>query len=531
VYSQTKEARAAGTATGNSSALGRGGVLRKIVSQEAEQSCSTEHSFTPDQRQAFDRLAPIFRGDVPGARATLTGYAGTGKTFLTARLIRLALDIAGALGFRDARGRWEELPAVAIVTPTHKAARQLERALAAYGHNQVKVTTLHSALGMRPVREEGVETFQPDPRASLLIGESTVLVALDEASMVSAGLAGLLEQVMPQGAALVAIGDPAQLQPVDDPAPCPLLEAPISAHLSEVVRHAGPILALATETRELGIGRPAFISRRGDRSRVVAHEGFGAWKRVALRACRTAAQGGDIDSARVLCWTNAAADRLNLNLHRAIYGPSALPYVVGQPVVSNGVILAPDGAPLIGSTCEMELLSVTPGQGALGDDEIREVRDALLGKRKTKAGEPLPPFDWWEIEARISGGRGRHVSFQVICQEHLPNWRKANNTIAALARTEKEAGDKAGAKELWGMFWRRKDRFAAINPVWAMTVHKAQGSTFEQVFLHPDLDRNQDPAALNQLAYVGITRASQALHVIAGRRIHANEARALEVAA
>lgn len=524
-YSDADRVRARGITSAHSrNGLAPGQILPATAGQQ-------EVQLTTGQQQAFDLLAPIFRGEVPGARAVLTGFAGTGKTFLTARLIDLALAIEGALGERDRHGKWEKPPAVVIATPTHKAARQLERALVAYGLDQVKVTTLHSALGLRPVREEGVETFQLDPKATRLIGDDTALVVVDETSMVSAALAALLEQAMPRDAALVAIGDPAQLPPVDDSAPCPLLEAPVGAHLSEVVRHAGPILELATATRELGSGRPLFISSSGDRSAVVAHADLGSWRREAVRQVRIAARNEDIDAVRILCWTNAAADKFNQLLHRAIYGPDAPPWVPGQPVVSSGVILGPDGVPLVGSTCEMELLSVTFGQGPLEGDELLEVREVLLGKRRTKAGEPIPPWQWWEIEAHISGGRGRHVSFQVLCQEHLQSWRKANNTIAALAMAEKEANGKEAASPYWRTFWARKDAFGAISPVWAMTIHKAQGSTFERVFLHPDVDRSPDAAALNQLAYVGITRASQALHVIGERQTQATEARAMGVAA
>lgn len=510
------------------SAHGRNGVAPGEILPEVPGQ--QEVRLTPGQRRAFELLAWIFRGAAPGARAVLTGSAGTGKTLLSARLIGLALAIDGALGVRDAYGKWEELPKLVIAAPTHKAARQLERALAAYGLEKVKVTTLHSALGLRPVREEGIETFQPDLRATPLIGEHTVLVVLDETSMVSAGLAAQLEEAMPPGAALVAIGDPAQLQPVDDSTPCPLLEAPIGAHLNEVVRHAGPILELATATRKLGSGRPPFTSSRGTCSMVVAHPDLGSWRREAVRQVRIAAANEAIDAVRVLSWTNAAAEKFNRLLHRALYGPDAPPWMTGQPVVSSGVILGPDGAPLVGSTCEMELLRVTPGEGALGGDELQAVRDVLLGKRKAKAGEPLPLWQWWAIEARVSGGRGRRVAFQVIHQEQLLSWKKANNTIAALAKAEKEAGNEAGAKELWGLHWSRKDAFAAISPVWSLTIHKAQGSTFEQVFLHPDVDRNPDGAALNQLAYVGITRASKALHVVADPPVPLAAAGAVEAA-
>jgi exodeoxyribonuclease-5 len=471
---------------------------------------------TTGQQEAFDLLAPIFNGNQPGARAVLTGYAGTGKTTLTARLIQLASVIPGALGVRGHRGKWVTPPTVVITAPTHKAARQLERSLASWGLDQIKAVTLHSALGLRPVREGGTETFEPDPKAARLIGATTRLVVVDECSMVSAALVALLEAAMPPDAALVAIGDPAQLPPVDDPAASPLFNAPIHAHLDQVMRHGGAILQLATATRELGTGRPAFVSQQEGSSKVVAYEHFTAWKKTAIRACLEAHQRGDTDLARVLCWTNNAADRFNRDAHAAIYGPTADSYVVGQPVVSAGVILGPDGQPMVGSTAEMQLLDVYPVSGAIAGDELQEVREALLGKRKTKKGEVLPPWSWWQVEARLAGKYGRLVSFKVLAPGREAEWRKANNAIAALARAAKEAGDEAAAKEIWQIFWRRKDGFAGINPVWGLTVHKSQGSTFKHVFLHPDLNRNADFAAMNQLVYVGVTRASVGLHVVAG---------------
>jgi len=507
-------------ARGITSAHGRNGLAPgKILPSPAEPQ---EVKLTPGQREAFDLLAPIFKGEAPGARAVLTGFAGTGKTFLTARLIELALAIEGALGERGDYGRWKVLPTVVLASPTHKACRQLERALAAHGVDRVKATTLHSALGLRPERDEGQQVFKPDPTAKCQIGEHTHLVVVDETSMISAVLAGHLLDALPPNAALVAIGDPAQLQPVNDSKLSPLFEAPIRAHLNQVVRHAGPILELATATRELGSGRPPFGSVHGTQSTITAYKSFPEWRKAALQACIEANRAGNTDAARVLSWTNAAADKFNRELHHAIYGMDAPPYVVGQPVVSADVILGPGGLLIVGSTCEMRLEEVTPGQGCLEGDELLAVREVLLGKRKTKAGASLFPWRWWDIRARVAGTSGKPVEFRVLDPdpEQLQAMRKANNAIAALAKAERDANGKDAAKPYWKTFWARKDAFGEINPVWAATIHKSQGSTFERVFLHSDLDRNPEAAGLNQLAYVGITRASLALHVVADRPQH-----------
>jgi len=227
-----------------------------------------------------------------------------------------------------------------------------------------------------------------------------------------------------------------------------------------VMRHGGPILQLATTTRELGTGRPAFVSQQEGNIKVVAYEHFTGWKRAALRACLEAHRRGDTDLARVLCWTNNAADRFNRDAHAAIYGPQAAPYVVGQPVVSAKAILTPEGRPMVGSTAEMQLLDVAPGSGVIAGDEFQEVREALLGKRKAKKGEVLEPWSWWAIEARLGEKNGQRVSFKVLAPGCEAEWKKANNAIAALARAAKTAGDEATAKGLWQIFWQRGDGFA-----------------------------------------------------------------------
>jgi len=271
---------------------------------------------------------------------------------------------------------------------------------------------------------------------------------------------------------------------------------------------------LATATRGLGRGRPRFEALVSDQSAVVTYPGFGAWKRAALRACIQAARAGDIDGARVLAWANRTVEKINAEVHRAIYGPSAPPYVAGQPVVSHGPILGPDGVPFVSSTCELELLAVEQQQGAIPGDELLQVREALLLKRRTKAGELLPPWRWWQIQARIAGEQ-RTVEFQVLDPTSRSAWTKASNAIKKLAKTVRAGQGKTAARPYWELFWARLDRFARIDPVWALTIHKSQGSTFRRVFLHPDLDRHTNPAEHNQLAYVAVSRASHQLHVLA----------------
>lgn len=468
---------------------------------------------TPHQQTAFDTLRPIFSGEQAGAHAVLIGAAGTGKTFTSARLLHLAREAFDAEGERNEWGGFSKLPELLILAPTHKAARQLERAMAGSGLEGLSATTVHSACALRPQYVEDRQVFVRDYKAKTLIGKGTRLVVIDELSMVSQELLDHVLGLLPASASLVGIGDAAQLMPVGDETLCSLFNAPQQAVLTEVVRHTGPVLELAHQARQRQIGRPLIRAAEDEHSRVVPHDSLAQWSEAAIEACREAAEAGSTDAARVLAWTNASVGNLNQRIHEAIYGEDAPPFVVGQPVVSHDAITDPDGFPLVSSTCEMQLVGVVRTSGIMEGDDLDEVRQGVLGKRDYAAGAPLPIWKWYELEAEIAGS-GRTVGFPVLDPDCQTRYRQAQNVIAKAAKAAKAAGKDGEAKTWWRLYWKRQERFGRVDPVWALTVHKSQGSTFGRVFLHPDLDRNQDQGDLNRLFYVGVTRASRELHVV-----------------
>ena len=65
-------------------------------------------TLTPAQALAYDQLLPFLQGNHDARLAVLEGYAGTGKTFLVARLLR---DLSGVK--------------IAVAAPTNKAVRVL----------------------------------------------------------------------------------------------------------------------------------------------------------------------------------------------------------------------------------------------------------------------------------------------------------------------------------------------------------------------------------------------------------------------
>jgi exodeoxyribonuclease-5 len=479
---------------------------------------------TPAQQEAIDRIVyNTFHGD---RVSVLCGYAGTGKTFTTARLI----DRLVAEGLN-----------IAMAAPTHKAARQLARAMRSLGVD-LEPVTLHSLLGLKPYRcqETGDQKFMPDGKENrLALGRQKYdqelrkyvdvpdidIVIVDETSMISNELYRLLMSDL-NGRPVVFVGDDRQLFPVKEAAACPALYETISIYrLTEVMRHDGAILNLATQTRSLDIGRARFQSSDSGGSRVVAYKYREEWLQSMLDHAERSAESDDPDIFRVLCWQNRNVENMNKRIHCRRYGidaPDFLPKmqcVTVEPYVDSatGSVILPGTADVLIVTAKIKMLRpITFFVDKLGMPtreslpiELKDILDAE------------PAYSCWDLELSgiDYGDIDMVIQADVLHQRSLKDWNETQNKIANCAKAYGRRGDNKTRAKIWDFLYWRKGQLAYIQPSTALTIHKSQGSTFDTVFLHPDIDggHSRQTALQNQLAYVGITRASRELHVVADR--------------
>jgi exodeoxyribonuclease-5 len=78
----------------------------------------------------------------------------------------------------------------------------------------------------------------------------------------------------------------------------------------------------------------------------------------------------------------------------------------------------------------------------------------------------------------------------------------------------REAGKQDG-RALWRRFFLLRDSFAWLGPAAVLTVHRSQGSTFSEVFVDGDVFWPKDAVLRRQLVYVAVSRASQAVTLVA----------------
>lgn len=454
---------------------------------------------TADQQAAIEGILEDITK--PNATPVLCGYAGTGKTVTTAALVsRLA-----AAGKR-----------VVVATPTHKARSQVERALDNCGAQGFEAVTVARLLGLKQVRDRdtGKETFRPDSNGKNMLNKENEwddeekevvklrpidVVIVDETSMLSSELYDLLLREL-EGRPVVFVGDDRQLLPVGEDQACRAFTEGSSLYrLTEVLRHDGAILNLATATRQMPIGRARFAAAEGGGSRVASYRSREQWGGTLLQMAASKEAMSDPDYCRALAYTNKAVDELNLRIHQRRYGFNAPQFVEGMTCVTVDAIPDPLGTGLLLNST-MDVL-------------IEEARPCL--HRFIGAGD-LPTDDPWNTwELTVTGDFYMAKTFRVIAKEDEQRWKESLKIIANQA---KEAFGK-DRSELWSLYFSRKDCVGKLQPASALTIHKSQGSTFRHVFLHWSVDGwgSAPTAQQNQLAYVGITRAAESLHVVGDR--------------
>lgn len=447
---------------------------------------------------AFDAtgLAPLFASLFPGARdgdrqalaaaaalsrnlLLVTGGPGTGKTTAIARLLLLLLAQAGIAG--------APLPRIALAAPTGRAAERMAESLrnavsllrlmpgidsALCDALPVQASTLHRLLG----------TIPDSPR--FRFGAENPLpfdvVVVDEASMVDLPLMCKLVEAVPLGARLVLLGDPDQLPSVE----------------------AGDVLASILDAaggEETGIA-PSLRSLLGA---AVAAPGHGnAWSGHHVRLQRgyrqaaaldlaplaAAVRDGDADTALGLL---RGGELAGVHFHENLFDPLQ---AQRESLLAHwrALIAVEEPQAALAMAGRLRLLSA--------------LREGAQGVRGLNA----------RIEEALAGNRGPAYFHGrlLLVTENSHRQRLFNGDIGICLRGEQ------GAPVVWfpgdGQSGPRPFHPAALpahESAFAMTVHKAQGSEFDSVWLQ--LPRQPTRALSRELVYTALTRARRELHVCA----------------
>lgn len=435
------------------------------------------HSLNADQRAALDAiLEQIVDRD---AIVTLSGNAGTGKTFLVRALLDRLID----------RG-WQVL----LTAPTHQALAVARAGCPA----DVETMTIHAALGL-VVRENADGTTHVTPRTRAKV-RGFDLVIVDEVSMVGADL--YRELMRSRECAVLFVGDPGQLPPVGEKESPAFAEVAGRIALTSIVRQAegSPLIALAHRIRDL--------AENGDRVRLDAIRDYatgaaqiqgGNLMTVTELVADARSSGFD---ALGLTYRNEDVDRINAGVHRTLYPDSAAPFEPGERVLFR--------APWH-----------RPGE---------EHRDPVA--RTNETGTVVALSD--PHESPFAGLPARNLSvtldsgaeYMFPIPENPHAWRRAVSALFATHRAAKAAAQLTSdpgerdrlrdeARAASQSAWVLRTHFAAVQHAYAMTAHRAQGSTVDIAVLHwKGIAMMRDSFEHARALYVAATRPSQYLVIV-----------------
>ncbi|NJL49392.1 MAG: AAA family ATPase [Leptolyngbyaceae cyanobacterium SM2_5_2] len=417
-------------------------------------------ALTAEQLAALDALDTFVHGTEK--LFLLTGYAGTGKTTLLQVFIN---------GLRE---QGDERPIV-LTAFSNKATKVLA-SMAVQWRLTIDAMTCCKLLGLRPVinEEDGRQVFQPDRKQGSQLDRYR-LVIVDECSMVNEELWELLVNAVSNlyhSTQLLFVGDPAQLPPVNETESACFRQIIHRAELTEVVRYSGAIGVIAEDIRR-NLERDCLPQFRSNANPDNTEGCFvlprAGWETLLIRAFTSPAYQQNPDQVRALAYTNRRVAQLNRLIRNAIYGPNARRFVPGEQLIAINPCLEEE-AILLPTSAECEVLHIARG------------RDG----------------EWpiWILEVETE--EGEYKTLRVLHESGQTEFKAKLDFLAKEKR--------------WMEFWELQQRFHDVDYAYSLTIHKSQGSTFQDVFVDvPSMQVNRNIVERNQLCYVAFTRAAKRL--------------------
>lgn len=526
------------------------------ITARLARNASLQAALPPDRLRAM--LDALFPADAPGlapgtdwqkiacaaaarsAFTVITGGPGTGKTTTVVKVLAVlqALALQDAATARPVRIR--------LAAPTGKAAARLSESIAGAVSRlpvaglpagdavraaiPTRVSTLHRLLGSRP----GSRKFRHDADHPLALD----VLVVDEASMIDLETMAALLQALPPRARLILLGDKDQLASVEagavladlcrdaragryTPATRAWLEQVAGERIDDdLVDAAGTdldqsIVMLRHSHRfaaESGIGRLASAIHTGDRHAVARF-----WRQSHAGVTRLAGRECERDFA-ALVLNGQAQTELELAM-----GAGLFPETLDTPVDGSrdaGQDHGPHGYARYLRLMHARRPAPGAGQEALDDWARQVLRAHGAFQLLTTLRHGL-----WGVEglnrrvARllhahglVDATEGWYAGRPVLVTRNDYALGLMNGDIGITLALPVAEGQAPALRVAFPMTdgsgrikWVLPSRLQAVETVFALTVHKSQGSEFDHAAVV--LPERLSPILTRELLYTGITRA------------------------
>ena len=439
--------------------------------------------------------------------ATLTGSAGTGKTFLLKHLIN---NISGTY---------------CITAPVHKALRVLEET--------VNSKTFHSLHGLRPnidLASFDISNPQFDPLADPH-AKNFKLIICDEASQINRSLYQLnLDRAKKYGYKILYIGDNCQLPPVskskyDYENESMVFKVSYKFELTEIVRQekGNPLLEpfqlLRDDIKNKTKNFTDYIFKHRDT--IKDNVGYKLVNNISfMPICKEIYTSQQFKSnpnfSRHICYTNDAVAYWNEQVRRMIFPDTTKMLEEGDILMAYNTVVDNFNDPVFVNS---ETYRVEHLRDYTNDYGIKVFAVNLVNNDTSLPTKTLQIVDHNDLSYL------RY--YEILSQLHL-NAKKANTSDRS---------------RMWKRYFDFKNEILSLKTVtlptinnkavvkkdfdygYAITAHKAQGSTFDIATIdlhdmlyytdnHGKIKRYPNNDLVNKLIYVGITRVRNKAYIV-----------------
>lgn len=451
-------------------------------------------TFNPEQFAGLDKIKHWLKNGQ--TFFTLAGYAGTGKS----TMIKKVLDF-----YRYG---------VVVSAPTHKAKKVVMNMTGKEGQ------TLHALLGLRP--DVDLDNFNPnDPKFNpIAIPRITDynFVIIDEASMINQELYDLiLEKTKGSRTKVLFMGDPAQIPPVGEKESVVFKQNNGEIHwLTKIERQTdtNPLAFVydalrnnldkldggfqrVTNMNELGEGVTFTVDKRAFRKAILEKYTSDDFKK-------------DTDYAKVIAWKNDTVRQSNQVIRAELFG---------------------------NKTDIVEVNDILMGYRSVSSENQRYniIENSADYRVVEKSGleENAYGINGYRVKLREDLAKGT-FKFQDIFiinandHENLHLYGQMHDFFRDMGKSNKKAWNKyyefrrcnllmkTIEKHKNGLYRSSGDVIVKdLDYGYAITGHKAQGSTYSHVFvMENDINENWVLKERNQIKYVALTRPSMTATVL-----------------
>ena len=456
---------------------------KEIEAESDTKTNLTDFKLTPDQEYAINTF--IKNIDIPNMIYSIEGAAGTGKSTISSTLIKHLYQNTN----KD----------IVIVAPTHQALKVIRNMTIKnlgmeeyqfFNNYALQFKTTYSFLGLKlQIDENGNEIFinpEPDKAQEVIYCD---YLFVDESSMVDKKMTNELVELLGRRVRkqIIFIGDRFQAKPVNGE-----MNHIFDKRNTSITRFELKEIVRQKENSKITEFSQWLVECIDDQEQYDYNKLLTYFKTVAddifcydnVHSFLEEYFKTETDKI-VGCYTNKLVNEYNAYIRWYLFKdqyPEGIPeYIVGdklimlQPYEHNGVMQYNNG-------------------------DIVEIKHITYKQDYKKE------LYYWYCEDEDG------LTFKILDPRYMETLQNQLSKLAEIAK----ASTGSSRRVEWQKFFKLKNKFAKVRPVYANTFHKLQGSTYTNTFIIcdefiPYLERDLDN--ILRLIYVAITRGKQ-IHLL-----------------